>query len=208
MATKKNSSRQGGMQSILVGICIAAVMLAGFYLFGYTPANKKIESARLQLEAKERALQTVRTQAPLLKPMSEKVKWLEQQLETCRTKIASKGEVASLIRSIEGEAQRIGLKIINMYTKTEMPVVNSSEDQDDMPVQQPAYAKVTLDSMMQADYYKLEGFLGTLQNLESFIVIESIDVATIEEAGSELAIGLKMSLYSKKGVDNNFVAKK
>jgi Tfp pilus assembly protein PilO len=210
MATKKDSSR-GGLQSILVGIVIAAAMFAGYYMLSYTPTNKKIESTRVKVAAKEKALLTVRTQAPLLKPMTEKVKLLEELLEVYRAKIADKGEVISLIKTIEGEAQRLGLKVINIRTRTvapPQPADNSSGGKDALPVTPPAYAKVVLDSNVQAGYFKLAEFLGTLQNLESFIVIESMDVAMTGETDTELALNLQMSLYSKKGVDNSYVAKK
>ncbi len=167
MATKKESLKQS-KQSILMGMVIATAMSAGFYVYWYTPANKEVEFMRSKVESEERALQTVRTQAPLLKPMTEKVKWLEQQLEVFRAKIAAKGEVVSLIKTIEEEAQRLGLKVKNMHTKTEAPPPpptdkSSSAAKDATPVQ-PAYAKIILDTHMHADYYKLEDFLATLQN--------------------------------------------
>jgi Tfp pilus assembly protein PilO len=193
----------------LIGIVIAVAMGAGFYLFCYTPTNKKIELTRRQIEAEERALQTVRTQAPLLKPMTEKVKWLEQQLVVYKAKIAGKGEVISLIKTIEEEAQRLGLKVINMHTREEVPPSHNIDESSSAPVQEPAYAKIVLSSYLQADYYKLEDFLDTLQRLESFVVVESIDVdaSDSEEMGSELALNLEMSLYNKKEVDSTYVAK-
>ncbi len=214
MATKQGSSKQV-TQSILVGIVIAVVMSAGFYQFCYIPKNKEIESTRHEVAKKEKALVTVRTQAPLLKPMTEKVKSLEQQLLVYRAKLAKKGEVISLIDTIEGEAQRLGLKVINMYTKTVQPPApkeNSSsggkKGKNATPVQKPAYAKVVLDSDMQADYYKLENFLSTLQDLESYIMIDSIDVTESGKKGSGLTLSFKLSLYKEQGVGNTYVAKK
>ncbi len=211
MATKQDSS-SWGMQSILVGIIIAIAMSAGYYQFCYTPTNKKIELTRHLVEAEERALKTVRTQAPLLKPMTEKVKRLEEQLVEYRAKVAGKGEVISLIKTVEEEAQRLGLKVINMHTREEVPPApatdnSASQDNNAAPVPEPAYTKVVFGSYMQADYYKLEEFLDTLQSLKSFIVIESIGVDVSEEMGSELTLNLELSLYNKKGGDNTYVAK-
>ena len=67
MATKKDGSRQS-LQSVLVGIVIGAAMYGAFYMLYYTPTNKKIESTQHKIDAKNKALETVRTQAPLLKP--------------------------------------------------------------------------------------------------------------------------------------------
>ena len=211
MATKQDSSKRG-LQSILIGIVIAAAMFGGFYLLSYIPTNKKIESTRGRLAAKKKALRTVKAQAPLLKPMTEKVKFLEQQLEVYRAKIAEKGEVISLIRTIEWEAQRLGLKVVDVRTRIELPPppADSSKGKkkgkNAPPVQPPAYAKIIVDSHMQADYYKLEEYLGTLQDLKSFIVIESVSLATSKGTGSELDLSVKMSLYNKRGVDNSYVA--
>ncbi len=210
MATKQGSSKQV-TQSVLIGLVVAVVMSAGFYQFCYVPKNKEIESARHEVAKKEKALVTVRTQAPLLKPMTEKVKSLEQQLLVYRAKLAKKGEVISLIETIEGEAQRLGLKVINMYTKTVQPPApkeNGKKGKNATPVQKPAYAKVVLDSDMQADYYKLENFLSTLQDLESYIMIDSIDVTESGKKGSKLTLSFKLSLYKEQGVGNTYVAKK
>ena len=211
MTVKKDSSGRG-IKSILLGIVVAAAMLGGYYVLSYTPINKKIESTLVIVAAKEKALKTVRTQAPLLKPMTEKVKLLEQQLEVYRAKIAEKGEVISLIKTIEGEAQRLGLKVIKVNTRTVLPPPSTDESasggKEAPPEQPPAYAKLILNSNVQAGYYKLADFLGTLQDLESFVVIESIDVTNNGEAGPELTLNLEMSLYSKTGIDNTYVAKK
>ncbi len=210
MAIKQDNSRKG-IQNILLGIVIALAMFAGFYVFYYTPTNKKIESTSREVAEEEKSLVTVRRQAPLLKPMTEKVKLLEQQLELYRAKLAKTAEVISLIKTIDGEAQRLGLKVMNMQTLTEIPspitIGSGTGDEDASPVE-PAYAKIVLDSDMQADYYKLENFLNTLQNLESFVMIDSMDVVAKGDTGSELTLSFKMSMYSVKGDDNTYVAKK
>ncbi len=208
MANKQNSSRKS-TQSILLGIVISVVMLAGFYVLYYTPTNKKIESILSDAAEEERSLQTVRTQAPLLKSITANVKSLEQQIGLYRAKLAKTGEVISLIKAIEGEAQKLGLKVMSMHTVTEVPTPSVSGDEDDPPVQAD-YAKVTLDSDMQADYYKLEGFLDTLHKLDSFVMIDSMDVEAEEdeEIGSELNLSFEMSLYSVRGDGSTYVAKK
>ncbi len=210
MATKQDSSGWS-MQSILIGVVMAAAMSGGFYVFYYTPTNKKIESVRREVQKEEKALKTARTQAPLLKPMTRKVKLLEQQLVEYRAKIAKKGEVISLIKTIEGEAQRLGLRVVNMYTKKVNPSPRSGgkAGRKVSSAQQPAYAKVVLDTHMHADYHELEDFLATIQNLESFIVIERIDINTNEKAiAPEISLTLKISLYSENGTGKTYVVKK
>ncbi len=221
MATKQVNSRRG-VQSVLIGVVIALAMSAGYYVFYYTKTNEKIESVRRKVKAEEKTLATVRKQAPLLKPMTEKVKNLELKLVEYRAKIAGKGEVISLIKVIEREAQRLGLKINNIRTRTEHPQPHADvsaskrkgkgkgkgKGKKAPQVQQPAYTKIVLDSNMQADYYKLAEFLSTLQDLETFVVVESIDVAKSNNVDPELNLKFKMSLYSNKNVKNTLVVKR
>ncbi len=210
MATNQKSSKRGA-QNILIGVLIALAMCGGFYVLCYTPTNKKIESVRREVKKEEAKLATARKQAPLVKPMTEKVKKLETKLVEYRAKIAGKGEVISLIKVIEREAQKLGLTVKNIRTRKEMPLPpadGSSSGGKNAPAQPPAYTKIVLDSSMKADFYKLEDFLSTLQKLKTFIVIESINVATNKNEGSELNLKFKMSLYSNNGINNTFVAKK
>ncbi len=208
MASKQDNSRQK-IISISIGVGVAIALFAGYYMLSHTPTEKKIENIRREIKAKDKKLKTARAQAPLLKPLKEKVEWLESQLEVLRAKVATKGEVISLIRTIEEEAIRQEIKVIDVSTTTKEPSPPSQTNGKDSKsknkkrkkkpqASKPAYSKLVLDANMQGDYYKLERFLKTLQNMESLVIIEEIGINKSKKIDPLLALNLKMSLYSKK----------
>lgn len=212
MALKIGISGLDKRQSVMLGVIAAIALAAGFYMLYYDPSQKKIATMRREIEAKDKELQTARMHADLFRPLKEKVAELEEQRNLLRAKLATKGEIISLIKTIEDEAQRLDMKVINMFANVQEPPPPPSGKEKDsggekpLPVQTPAYTKVILDINLQGSYNKLEDILKTLQNMETFLVIEKLDISCDEKTYPLLTSNTEINLYSEKGVDNSAIA--
>lgn len=199
-------------QSIMLGVVAAIGLVAGFYMLYLDPSKKKVADIRRQIEAKDKELQTARMHADLFRPLKEKVAKLEEQLSLLRAKLATKGEIISLIKTIEDEAQRLDMKVINMYANVQEPPPpppkeEKETDKETPPQEQmPGYSKVILDVNLQGRFDKLEGFLKTLQNIKTFLVIEKLDISGDEDIYPLLTSSTEINFYSEKGIDNSAIA--
>ncbi len=206
------ASKLDKKQSIMMGIIVAIALSAGFYMLYYNPSQKKMVEIRKDIEAKENEIKNAKIQVAIFKPLKEQVAKLEKQLDNLRAKTATSGEIISLIKTIEDEAKRLDLKVINMFsTVHEPPPTEESgigkEAEESPEVQTYAFTKTILDISMRGKYDKLEDFMETIQHLETFVVVEGLDISGAEEIYPRLTSNMAINLYSRKGVDNNAIAK-
>ncbi len=82
-----------------------------------------------------------------------------------------------------------------------------SSDESSPQVQTPVYTKIILGTSLLGKYSKLEDILKTLQNLQTFTLIEKLDINSDERIYPLLTSDIELVLYSEKGVDNIVVAK-
>jgi Tfp pilus assembly protein PilO len=214
LALKLKLSTLDKRQRFMLGFVGAIALVAGFYMLYYDPSQKKIAAIREEVEAKDKEIRTAKIQAALFKKLKKKVAELEKHLSILRTKTTTSGEVIPLIKIVEEEAQRLDMKVINMFTSVHEPPPppppkkkKGSGGKAPPPAQKPAYTKIILDINLQSKYKKLEEFLKTLQNLETFLVIEGLDISSDEKIYPRLTSNLVMNLYSKKGVDKSAIVK-
>lgn len=201
------ASKLDKKQSIMLGIISAMAIVAGFYMLYYDPSNKKIIKMRSEIEIKNKELEDARMQAALFKPLKKQVAKLEGQLGNLKSRLVTKAEVISLIKTVEEEAQRLNLKVIRMSTAVlDSPPLLTEGDAPTIPPVA-AYSKIVLYIALQGKYNKLEGFQETLQNLETFLVIDELNMTGNVEEYPELSASIELNLYREKGVDNNVAAK-
>ncbi len=197
-------------QSIIMGIIVAIALSAGFYMLYYDPSQKKITEVRKNIEAKENEIRNANIQVAAFKPLKEQVAKLEEQLGDLRAKTAKSGEIISLVKTIEDEAKRLDLKVVNMASIVQEPpppTEKSDTGEESPEVQTPAFTKTILDISLRGKYDKLEDFMETIQQLETFIVVEGLDLSSAEKIYPRLTSNMEINLYSQKGVDNNAIIK-
>ena len=136
---------------------------------------------------------------------------MEEQLVSLRTKTAKSGEIIPLIKTIEDEAKRLNLKVVNMSSIVQEPPPQQptgKEAGESPEVKRPTFTKTILHISLQGKYDKLEEFMETIQHLETFIVVEKLDLSGAEELYPRLTSNMEINLYSQKekGVDNNAIA--
>ncbi len=193
---------------ILLGIIGAIVVVAGFYLLYYSPSEKKMATLRSEIAEKDKKIKFAIMKAPLAKKLKKEIVILEKRLNTLRVKVAVSGKIIPLLKTIEDEAQRLELKVLNMSTSVHepppppLPKEGDSGAEEQAPGVQPhRYTRVTLNIDIQGDYDKLEGFTKTLQNLKTFIVIEKLDIVSDEKLYPALTSNVVMNVFTKKEVD-------
>ena len=206
------ASKLGKKQSIMMGIIGAMALAAGFYMLYYDPSQKKIAAMHKEIEAKNREIRNAEVQTNLYKPLKKKVARLEKQRDAFKAKLAKSGEIISLIKSIEDEAQRLDMKVINIFTTVQEPPPpppkeESGSEEESSEVQIPVYTKIILKTSLHGKFNKIEEFMKALQNLETFLVIEKLYITSDQKLYPNLIPDIEINLYSKKGIDDNAIVK-
>ncbi|MEE9315652.1 MAG: hypothetical protein V3U97_00920 [bacterium] len=196
-------------QRIMIGIIVAIALSVGFYMLYYDPSQKKMVEISKDIEAKENEIRNAKIQVAAYKPLKEQVAKLEEQLDNLRLKIATSGEIISLVKTIEDEAKRLDLKVVNMFSTVHEPPPpteksgTEKEAEESPEVQTPAFTKTILDLRLRGKYDKLEDFMETIQHLETFLVVEGLDISGAEKIYPMLTSSMAINLYSQKGVEND-----
>jgi Tfp pilus assembly protein PilO len=191
-------------QRTIVSIIGAIALLAGFYMLYYEPSQKKIAEIRKDIEAKEVEIGNAKIQVAIFEPLKEQVAKMEEKLDGLKVKTATSGEIIALIKTIEDEAKRLNIKVVKMASSVHEPPPTSGTTPE---VQAPAFTKVILDISLRGKYDKLEDFMETIQHLETFLVVEGLDISSAEKTYPRLTSNMEINLYNEKGVDNNAITK-
>lgn len=198
-------------QRMVMGIIGAIALLAGFYMLYYDPSQKKMVEIRKDIEAKENEIRNAKIQVAAFEPLKEQVAKLEEQLDSLRVKTATSGEIIALIKTIEDEAKRLDLKVIKMFSTVHEPppppTEKSGTEKEAAEAQMPAFTKVVLNINLQGKYDKLEDFMDTIQHLETFLIVDGLDISGAEKTYPRLSSNIAINLYNQKGVDNNAIIK-
>lgn len=207
MASKLEISKLDKKQSIMLGIIGTMVIVVGFYMLYYDPSQKKITEMRNAVEAKDKEIKNARMQVALFKPLKKQVAKLEEQLDKLKSKLVTRAGIISLIKTVEEEAQRLNLKVINMSTTVQEapPPPTEGDAPENAPVT--TYSKIVLYITLKGKYNKLEGFQEILQNLKTFLVVEELNMSSDVGIYPDLTASIELNLYREKGVDNNVAAK-
>ncbi len=208
MELKVNMPKLDKKKCLMLGVVGALVLSAAFYQFCFDPLNKKVSAINRNIEDHNRKINTARQHSAMINKMEEDVMAVEKQLNTIRTKIAASGEIIPIIKTIENEAQRLELKVLNMSTKVIEPPAplpdeekNSKAETDTgavVPGQVPGYNKVSFNISLQGRYDKMENFIKVLQDMATFLIIETLEINSNEKLYPMLVSNLLINVYSKK----------
>ncbi len=210
MAKKVNIPKLDKKRCLMLGIVGSLALSAAFYQFCFDPAQKKISDINREIADHNKKISTALKHAAMTKKMEEEVSAIKKQLGAIRTKIASSGEIIPIIKTIEKEAQRLDLKVLNMSTKVvEPPPPPPTPDTKEnaitdinavLPGQVPGYTKVSFNISLQGKYEKMENFVTVLQDLATFLIIERLEINSEEKTFPRLVSNLVINVYSNKEV--------
>jgi len=193
----------------MVGIIGALALLAAFYQLYFDPSQKKLSDINRIIADHNKKISTAQKHAAMTKKMEKEVAAIEKQLGTIRTKIAARGEIIPIIKTIEKEALRLDLKVLKMSTRVveppPPPAPDASKDADvaantTLPGQVPGYNKVSFDINLQGKYDKLEKFISVLQDLATFLIIDTLEISSDEKQYPRAVSNIMVNVYSKKEV--------
>jgi hypothetical protein len=192
---------------LMLGVVGSLALSAAFYQFCFDPSKKKISDIHREIEDHNKRISTAIKHSSMIKKMEEEVTAIEKQLGTIRTKIAASGEIIPIIKTIEEEALRLDLKVLNMSTKVvEPPPPPASDAKKDTKAeavlqgQVPGYIKISFNISLQGKYDKMENFINVLQDLATFLIIERLEINSDEKQYPRLVSNLVINVYSKKDV--------
>ena len=193
----------------MVGIIGALALSAAFYQLYFDPSQKKLSDINRIIADHNKKISTARKHAAMTEKMEEEVAAIENQLSTIRTKIAARGEIIPIIKTIEKEALRLDLKVLKMSTRVIEPPPPPAPDAEGdaevaantaLPGQVPGYNKVSFDINLQGKYDKLEKFISVLQDLATFLIIDTLEISSDEKQYPRAVSNIMVNVYSKKEV--------
>ncbi len=207
-----NITKLDKKQFFMLGITVAIAMLAAFYQFYYVPSQQVITALRQEIAAKDSEMSSTLTKVSLIHKLEKEIPELDKQIATLGLKTASSAEIIPLISTIEEEAQRLDLKVLNMVTNVQKPVrpdeQAAKKAKGAAPEQETDYTRIFITVSLQGRYKKIEGFIRTLQNIAPFLIIDEANITSDEEIYPELRARLILKAYSKDGEELNVIAGK
>ena len=213
MAQKIKIPKLDKKKCLMVGIIGALALLAAFYQLYFDPSQKKLSDINRIIADHNKKISTAQKHAAMTKKMEKEVAAIEKQLGTIRTKIAARGEIIPIIKTIEKEALRLDLKVLKMSTRVVEPPPPPAPDANGdtkgdanvaanttLPGQVPGYNKVSFDINLQGKYDKLEKFISVLQGLATFLIIDTLEISSDEKLYPRAVSNIMVNVYSKKEV--------
>jgi type IV pilus assembly protein PilO len=138
-------------------------LLAGFFIyFLLWPKFEKINSLRADLKEIEKKLTTAKRNAADLNKFQAKMKEAEAQFKLAMKKLPEKEEIPSLLTSISGSGQPVGMDFLLFEPRPERV--------------KEFYAEIPVALSIRADYHNLAKFFDQVARLSRIINIRDIQI--------------------------------
>ena len=165
--------------TMLTGLSVMAVALISVY--GLLPAEERLRTAEQAFQsAKQAQADLQRTKAQQMRAQAA-----QRQLETVRQALPTQREFTSLALALSELAKREQVKIPGMGYDIHKP-------DGSHPV------KATIAFTATGDYVAIYRFLSRLETAESYLVIESLDVASEhkrDQATARVVVNITVATY-------------
>lgn len=206
MDFRPNFAKVDKKQLFVLSITVSIALIAIFYQFYYEPLQKVIAALHQEIVTRDAELNATLVKSALIRKHEKEIPKLEEQLDKLRLNTASSVEIIPLISTMEEEAQRLNLKVLNMVTNVEEPLPpvqlgNKAQGPatEQTPEQTSAYTKIFVDIGIQGKYRDLEELIRTFQSIAPFLIIDEVNIRIEEEQYPELVSRLVLKAYSKEG---------
>jgi type IV pilus assembly protein PilO len=150
------------VQRILISAGFFSLLAGVFIYFFFWPKFEKINSLKTDLKELETKLTTAKRNAADLKKFQAKMKEAEAQFRLAMKKLPEKEEIPSLLTSISGSGQQVGLEFLLFEPKPEMP--------------KEFYAEIPVAMSIKADYHNLAIFFDKVARLSRIVNIRDIQM--------------------------------
>jgi hypothetical protein len=154
------------------------------FVYGLIPAEERLRTAEQAFQSTKQAqVDLQRTKAQQMRAQAA-----QRQLETVRQALPTQGEFTSLALALSELAKREQVKIPGMGYD-----IATSKGAE--PV------KATIAFKATGDYAAIYRFLSRLETAESYLVIESLDVASEhqrDQATARIVVNIKVATYLRQ----------
>ena len=178
----KTAMRRLAPLMVLAGMSVIGVTLS--YVYGLQPAEEQLLTAEQAFQsAKQAQADLQRTKAQQLRAQAA-----QRQLETVRQALPTQREFTSLALALSELAKREQVKIPGMGYDIHKP-------EGTHPV------KATIAFTATGDYVAIYRFLSRLETAESYLVIESLDVASEhkrDQATARVVVNITVATYLRQ----------
>ena len=151
------------VQRILITAGFFTLLAGVFIYFLFWPKFEKIQTLSADLKKLEEKLKTAKRNAADLKKFQAKMKEAEAQFNMAMKKLPEKEEIPSLLTSISGSGQPMGLDFLLFEPKPEKP--------------KEFYAEIPVAMRLKGDYHNLATFFDQVARLSRIINIRDIQIS-------------------------------
>jgi len=150
------------IQRVLISVGFFTLLAGVFIYFFFWPKLEKIQTLTADLKKLEDKLKTAKRNAADLKKFQTKMKEAEAQFNMAMKKLPEKEEIPSLLASISGSGQQVGMDFLLFEPKPE----NRKE----------FYAEIPVAMSIKGDYHNLTTFFDQVARLSRIVNIRDIQI--------------------------------
>ena len=150
------------VQRVLISVGFFTLLAGVFIYFLFWPKLEKIQTLTADLKKLEDKLKTAKRNAADLKKFQTKMKEAEAQFNMAMKKLPEKEEIPSLLASISGSGQHVGMDFLLFEPKAEKP--------------KEFYAEIPVAMSIKADYHNLAIFFDQVARLSRIVNIRDIQI--------------------------------
>jgi len=150
------------VQRILISAGFFTLLAGVFIYFFFWPKFEKIQTLTADLKKLEDKLKTAKRNAADLKKFQAKMKEAEAQFNMAMKKLPEKEEIPSLLASISGSGQLVGMDFLLFEPKPEQP--------------KEFYAEIPVAMSIKGDYHNLAIFFDQVARLSRIVNIRDIQI--------------------------------
>jgi type IV pilus assembly protein PilO len=151
------------IQRVLISVGFFTLLAGVFIYFLFWPKFEKIKTLSADLKKLEEKLKTAKRNAADLKKFQAKMKEAETQFNMAMKKLPEKEEIPSLLTSISGSGQPMGLDFLLFEPKPEKT--------------KEFYAEIPVAMNLKGDYHNLATFFDQVARLSRIINIRDIHLS-------------------------------
>ncbi|MEE4605100.1 MAG: type 4a pilus biogenesis protein PilO [Desulfobacteraceae bacterium] len=150
------------VQRVLISVGFFTLLAGVFIYFLFWPKLEKIQTLTADLKKLEDKLKTAKRNAADLKKFQTKMKEAEAQFNMAMKKLPEKEEIPSLLASISGSGQHVGMDFLLFEPKPEKP--------------KEFYAEIPVAMSVKGDYHNLTAFFDQVARLSRIVNIRDIQI--------------------------------
>lgn len=194
---------------ILIAVGAAILILIGWYVLLWSPAQTEIDEARQRTETAESQEQALQAQINRLRDVQRSEPLRRAQLETLRTAIPDTPNLGQFILDVNDAASRSGIRFISISPSeprasaagaAAAPTTTTTAAGGGTATTTPAAptaalpAEIGLTFQISGGYYQVLDFLNRLDRMPRLVVTDSVNISADQSTGI-MTVGLGARMF-------------